>query len=405
MKLKHLFLAVILLGLINVSFSQIVPPNEIGTAGSRDDWGGAIMTGVPFLMIAPDSRAGALGDIGAATSADLYSQHWNPAKYPYIEDKGGFSLTYSPWLRGLGINDINLLYATGYYKIDDRSAVAASLTFFSLGEVTFRQSADDKPTVYRPNEYSFDASYSRKLTDNFSMAVTARFVRSDLTKGYVAPGQSAGNAAMSGAADVSMYYNKSFRAGSLENTTLGVGLMISNLGAKVSYTDAEHKDFLPANLRIGIAYDMDIDKYNTIGICADVNKLLVPTPPIYGGEFHDSIVSGKNPEVGVMMGVIQSWYDAPGGFAEEMAEWSWSLGAEYTYRNMLFARAGYFHESKYKGYRQYITFGLGLKFSVVSFDLSYLVPTVSGYNNPLKNTLRFSLGFNFGEYLASRNRR
>jgi hypothetical protein len=369
--------------------------------------GGAILTGVPFLMIAPDSRAGAMGDIGAGTSPDLYSQHWNPAKYPFINDKAGFSLTYSPWLRAL-VNDMNLLYFTGYYKIDERSAVSASMTYFSMGEVLFKRDAIDDGQLYRPNEFAIDASYSRILTDYFSMAVSARYIVSSLTGGYSTYEGSSSKAAHAGSADVSMYYNRDFAVKNLENSTLGVGINITNLGSKISYSEAARKDFLPANLRIGAAYDMQIDDYNKIGVALEVNKLLVPTAPVYALDSatgNQVIVGGKNPDVNVMMGVIQSWYDAPGGFKEEMQEWTWALGAEYWYGNILALRAGYFHESKDKGRRQYATVGIGLKFSIVSFDFSYLIPTVSGTTNPLKNTLRFSLGFNFSEYMNQRRGR
>ncbi|MDR2511947.1 MAG: type IX secretion system outer membrane channel protein PorV [Bacteroidales bacterium] len=408
MKMKTYLLSGLTFFIVLNAYAQI-PSDSTLLSALR---GGAILTGVPFLMIAPDSRAGAMGDIGAGTSADLYSQHWNPAKYPYIEDKAGFSLTYSPWLRAL-VNDMNLLYFTGYYKIDDRSAVSASITYFSMGEVIFRKEQGEQGQPYRPNEFAIDAAYSRKLTDNFSMAVAARYIMSNLTGGYSTLEGSRGKAAHAGAADVSMFYTQDFAVKNLENSTLGVGLSITNLGSKISYSEATRKDFLPANLRIGVAYNMQIDEYNKVAIAADVNKLLVPTAPVYaydsitGDPIYDNegnqvIAAGRNPDVNVMMGVIQSWYDAPGGFKEEMQEWTWSLGAEYWYRDILAFRAGYFHESKWKGHRQYVTVGLGLKFSIVSFDMSYLVPTVSGTSNPLKNTLRFSLGFNFGEYMRQR---
>jgi hypothetical protein len=413
MKMKtYLLTGLISLFILN-TYAQIPPPDQNSVLEAMR--GGAILTGVPFLMIAPDSRAGAMGDIGTGSSADLYSQHWNPAKYPYVNDKAGFSLTYSPWLRAL-VNDMNLLYFTGYYKIDERSAVSASITYFSMGEVIFRRSQEEDGSPYRPNEFAIDAAYSRKLTDHFSMAVAARYIMSDLTSGYSVLDGNRGRAAHAGAADVSMFYTQDFSVKNLENSTLGVGLSITNLGSKISYSDAARKDFLPATLRIGAAYDMQIDEYNKIGIAAEVSKLLVPTSPvyktdsvtreyIYGDDGKPIIAAGKDPDVNVMMGVIQSWYDAPGGFKEEMQEWIWSLGAEYWYRDILAFRAGYFHESAGKGRRQYVTVGIGLKFSIVSFDMSYLIPTVSGTSNPLKNTLRFSLGFNFGEYMRQRRGR
>ncbi|GHU86578.1 hypothetical protein FACS1894153_3910 [Bacteroidia bacterium] len=393
MKIKYWLIFLTLIFIVFKGYSQKPPEDD---NEMRDLLGGSIMTAVPFLLISPDAVSGSMGDIGVATAPDLYSQHWNPAKYPFIDSKTGFSLTYSPWLRSL-VQDMHLLYLSGYYKLDERSAISGSLTFFSLGEILFTQSSQDAGTPYRPNEYAFDLAYSRSFTENFSMAIAGRYIRSDLTQGYVAPGQSSNHAAQSAAADVAFFYRKPVEIQGYKGSAYSIGLNITNIGAKVSYSEAARKDFLPTNLKLGGGYSLDFDDYNRLSIYLELNKLLVPTPPVMD---NDTIVKGKSSDVGVMEGIIQSFSDAPGGFREELAEWSWSVGAEYKYTDILSFRGGYFHEAAEKGKRQYLTAGVGLKFNVITLDVSYLMPTAGGNaSNPLKNTLRFSLGFNFGEYL------
>ncbi len=364
--------------------------------------GGSIQTTVPFLLISPDARSGSMGDAGVAASPDINSQHWNAAKYPFIDGKSGFALTYSPWLRVL-VSDMNLLYLSGFYRIDENSAFASSLRFFSLGEVQFRNSIDDYAVTYKPNEYAIDMSYSRKLSENFSIAVTGRYIRSDLTQGYSGLSASKSSAANSGAADISMYYTRDLYTQNFNGSSMALGLNISNVGAKVSYSDAVDKDFLPANLRLGGAYTLQIDDYNKITGMIDFIKLLVPTPPIWN-ETKDSVLYGKDSrDIGVIQGVFQSFSDAPGGFKEEMQEINISVGAEYMYNNTFAFRGGYFYENKYKGGRKYFTFGAGIKFNVFEVDFSYLLPTFDNATNPLKNTLRFTLKFNFSEYMRIQN--
>ena len=362
----------------------------------------AITTAVPFLSIAPDSRAGAMGDIGCATSADANSQSYNPAKYAFSENEFGFSVSYSPWLRHL-VNDINLAYLAGYWRITDMDAIGASLRYFSLGSIDFMDEYGQFISSQNPNEFAIDFTYSRKLIDELSIAITPRFIYSNLTAGQFVNGQET-RAGLAGAADLSLFYEQDFEAKGLNNSTLRAGLCISNMGNKMSYSSGTlRRDFLPTNLKLGIGYEMDFDSYNKLTINGEINKLLVPTNPIYltdedGRIVYDEannpvIEYGKDPDVSVPQGMIQSFYDAPGGFKEEMQEVMWALGAEYSYRNLFFVRLGYFHESQYKGNRQFLSVGAGIKYSVFGIDVSYLVATKQYH--PLANTLRFTLNFDF----------
>ncbi|MEG1497836.1 MAG: type IX secretion system outer membrane channel protein PorV [Bacteroidales bacterium] len=358
---------------------------------------GAITTAVPFLLVSPDARSGGLGDIGVSSSADPYSQHWNAAKYPYISEDLSLSFTYSPWLLNL-VPDMSLAYLTAAKKIDKVSTVSFSLLFFSMGEVIFTQNGGESGTPFNPNEFAIDASYSRKLIDELSIAVTGRFIYSNLTLGQDVGG-SGSKPGLAGAADIGLFYSQDFNVGSqFEGGTLTAGLSITNLGNKISYSqDAStfDKDFIPANIRLGLGFDFHVDKYNSIAFMAEINKLLVPTPPIYDTS-KTQIIAGMDDNVSSMTGVIHSFYDAPGGFKEEMQEIQWSLAAEYWYKKLLAVRIGYFHESQYKGARQYFTIGAGIRYNIFGLDLSYLIPTstIAG-SNPLKNTLRISILFNF----------
>lgn len=357
--------------------------------------GGAITTAVPFLLVSPDARSGGLADIGAASAPDANSQHWNAAKYPYLSDDLALSLTYSPWLLNM-VPDMSLAYLTAAKKIDPMSTVAFSLLFFSMGEVTFRQTPDDPGVNYNPNEFSIDASYSRKLIEDLSIAVTGRFIYSNLTLGQQVDGVDT-KAGLAGAVDIGLYYQHMFDLKGFEGGLLSFGLSISNIGNKISYVpgaSTAEKDFLPANLRLGLGFDWHIDSYNRLAFLGEINKLLVPTPAIY--DTLGQVVRGMDNGVPVFTGILHSFYDAPGGFKEEMKEIQWSLGAEYWWNNLVSVRLGYFHESMDKGARQYMTIGAGIRYNIFGLDLSYLIPTtqVSG-SNPLKNTLRFSLLFQF----------
>ena len=361
-----------------------------------------ITTAVPFLSIAPDSRGGAMGDIGCATSADANSQHYNPAKYVFNENQFGFSVSYSPWLRQL-VNDINLAYLAGYWRITEMDAIGASLRYFSLGDIEFMDENGNSISTQNPNEFAIDFTYSRKLIDELSIAITPRFIYSNLTAGQFVAGEET-KAGLAGAADISLFYEQDFEAKGLENSTLRAGLCISNMGNKMSYSAGTlRRDFLPTNLRLGLGYEMDFDGYNKLAVTGELNKLLGPTNPVYDTAADGSIVydaagnpviaAGMNPEVSVPQGMIQSFYDAPGGFKEEMREIMWALGAEYSYRNLFFVRLGYFHESQQKGNRQFLSVGAGIKYSIFGIDVSYLVATKQYH--PLANTLRFTLNFDF----------
>jgi hypothetical protein len=373
-----------------------------------DQWNGqqatqnTITTAVPFLNIGPDARSGGMGELGAATEPDAISQHWNPAKFAFIEKDMGFAVSYSPWLRQL-VNDINLAYLSGYKRLNDRSAISASLKFFSLGDITFTEEDGSVIGNFRPSEFSIDAGYSRKFSNKFSGAVSARFIYSNLTQGQQVQGQST-KPGTSVAADIAMYYTNEVVVNWLEGSRFDFGVAITNIGAKMSYSnDDSDEDFIPTNLRFGPSWLMEIDDYNSIRLSLDINKLLVPTPPIYatdslGNPITDAsgnlvIAEGMDPNVGVIEGMIQSFYDAPGGFSEEMKEYIWVVGAEYWYDKQFAVRAGYFHESSMKGNRQFFTLGAGLRYNVFGLDFSYLIPTEQ--QNPLANTLRFTLTFDF----------
>ena len=384
--------------------------SQNGTAPSGPQLN-AIQTAVPFMTITPDSRAGGMGDVGVASEPDVNSQYWNNAKYVFMESQGGVALSYTPWLRKL-INDINLAYLAGFYKIDEKQVVSAALRYFSLGQIVFTDNYGTPQGIYVPNEFAIDAGYARLLTDNFSGGIVFRFIRSDLTGGQTVGGSDS-KAAMAIAGDLGFYYRQpDLRLGSKDGI-LGLGIQFSNMGNKVSYTADQEKSFLPINLRLGGSLTVNMDDYNSIALMADVNKLLVPTPPVWATDSvgnpirnanGDQIIEhGKNPYVAVPVGMFQSFYDAPGVimndgsrsvWREEINEITYSVGLEYWYRKQFAIRGGYFHEHETKGNRKYFTVGMGLRLNVFSLDFSYLIPVKQ--QNPLANTLRFTLGFEFG---------
>jgi len=355
-----------------------------------------ITTAVPFLLISPDSRAGGMGDVGVATTPDANSLHWNPAKFSFVEDEVGFSVSYVPWLRAL-VPDINLSYLAGYKKLNDNDAVAMELRYFTLGDITFTDVIGNNLGQYKPSEFAIGSSYSRKLSDQFSLAIAGRYIYSNLTGGQSAGGITT-NAGQSIAADVAGYYKKTVRIAK-KDMDLAFGANISNIGNKISYTETSTRDFIPINLRLGTALNADLDDYNKISFAFDLNKLLVPTPPIYNDSIDDQIDFGKDPNVSVVSGIFQSFSDAPGGSSEEMREINFSVGTEYWYDDQFAVRAGYFNEHDTKGGRKFFTFGSGVRYNVFSLDFSYLINAsraING-NNPLANTMRFTLIFDFGE--------
>ena len=352
-----------------------------------------ITTAVPFLLISPDSKAGAMGDVGVATTPDANSMHWNPAKLAFVDDDMGFSMSYVPWLRAL-VPDINLSYLAGYRKLNDNEAIGLELRYFSLGDITFTDILGTTIGQYKPSEFALGTSYSRKLADNFSLAISGRYIYSNLTGGQAAGGIPT-VAGQSIAADLAGYYTNPIRLGG-KDFDLAIGGNISNIGSKISYTETSVKDFIPINLRLGTAIGTEFDDYNKMSFAFDINKLLVPTPPVYNNE--GEITLGQDPNVSVVSGIFQSFGDAPGGFGEEMREINYSIGTEYWYANQFAIRAGYFFEHDTKGGRKFFTFGSGVKYNVFALDFSYLINasrSING-NNPLANTMRFTLVFDFG---------
>lgn len=372
------------------SFGQGRQPNVITTA-------------TPFLSINPDSRGGAMGDCGVASSPDVFSMHYNAAKYVFLEDKLTFGVGYSPWLSAL-VKDMGLFYLAGAYKINDRSAVAGTIRYFNPGEINFRNEHNEDQGTYNPNEWAIDATYSRMLGDYLSGAVAGRFVYSDLTQGqadYARPG-------ISVAADVSVFYKRPVEWFSNVDSDFAWGVSINNIGSKVSYNgSSDKKDFIPTTLRVGANLGLEIDEYNSLAFNVDLSKLLVPTPPV---RENGEVIAGMDDDVAVVTGMIHSFYDAPGWgddsygnkvetgvFLEELSEIMAGAGVEYWYNNVFAVRAGYFYETPLKGNRQYVTLGAALKYNAFGLDVSYLIPTSSTVgSHPLENTLRFNLIFCFG---------
>jgi len=348
----------------------------------------AIQTVVPFLTIAPDSRAGAMGDAGVATSPDIYSMHWNPAKFAFIDGKGGVGISYSPWLRNL-VPDINIAYLSGYYRLDKKQVIETSLIYSSLGDVNFTDEFGNPERTFKPNEWSFDLGYSRLFTEKLSGGIAFRLIYSNLTGGFPS-GSEATKAGISVAADISTYYQDDINLFGKEGL-VAFGANISNIGSKMSYSDSQTSDFIPINMRVGTALTIDLDSYNKITASIDLNKLLVPTPPIYSSTNPDSIIAGKDPNVAVPVAIFQSFVDAPGGLKEELHEITYSFGLEYWYNKQFALRSGYFHENETKGNRKYFTAGAGFRLQGFTVDFSYLMPLAQ--NHPLARTIRFSLSF------------
>ena len=362
-----------------------------------------ITTGVPFLLIAADARAAGMADQGVATSADAFSQQWNPAKYAFSLEKQGFAVSYTPYLTSI-VNDISLGQVNYFNRINERSAFAGSIRFFSLGEIELRQDIDDVARVVKPNEFSLDGSYALKLSDRFSMSIAGRFISSNLK---IQDASNDARAARSFAFDVSGFYQSDQTAYSDFNGRYRVGFNLQNLGPKISYDSQVNPEvnanFLPAQMKLGGGFDFIFDEYNKVGVSLEFNKLLVPTP-------QDSDLNGDGEatveeivendanyrKIGWVSGVFKSFGDAPGGFSEELKEITYSIGSEYTYQDSFAMRLGYFYESPLKGARKFFSLGAGFKYNVVKVDVSYLF-SASKIQNPLENTLRFSLTFNFGD--------
>ncbi|MFV8332995.1 type IX secretion system outer membrane channel protein PorV [Flavobacterium sp. GSP14] len=371
-----------------------------------------INPGVPFLLVAADARAAGMADIGIATSADAFSQQWNPAKYAFATDAKGFSVSYTPYLTDL-VNDISLGQVTYYQKLNERSAFAGSLRYFGLGEIELRENATDEARIVSPNEFAIDGSYSLKLSEKFSMAIAGRFINSNLK---VASDSNDASSASTFAVDVAGFYQSEEIAYNDFNGRWRAGFNIQNLGPKISYdNDDFNNNFIPANLKIGTGFDFILDDFNKVALNVEFNKLLVPTPQIPvpqpatdlngdgdtldpGEPANDGTAKANNDyrSIGWTSGVFKSFGDAPDGFSEELKEVTYAVGAEYLYQDSFAMRLGYFHESPVKGARQFFSLGAGFKYNVVKVDVSYLF-SASKVKNPLENTLRFSLTFNFGD--------
>lgn len=381
-----------------------------------------ITTGVPFMLIAPDARSAGMGDMGVATSVDAFSQQWNPSKYAFSETKSGVGVSYTPYLSRL-VNDISIGYITYFNRLSENSAVSGGFKYFSLGEITLTQTEDDPGINVKPNEFTLDLAYTLRLADQFAMSVGMRYLRSDLRIDQVDPNA---KAAGTFGVDITGFYQSEEEAYDSFNGRWRAGFAIQNLGPKFKYDDGGQDNFQPTNLKLGVGFDFVFDEYNKVGVTAEFNKLLVPTPPRLGKEFEFTdnndngiydpengtdeddtdelgniidervIIEGKDTDIGFFEGVFQSFGDAPGGFSEEIKEFTWALGAEYMYQDSFAFRLGYFNEAEEKGARKFFSLGAGFKYNVINVDLSYLF-SASKVQSPLENTLRFSLTFNIGD--------
>jgi hypothetical protein len=359
-----------------------------------------VTTAVPILLVSPDSRAGAMGDVGVASTPDGNSSAWNPAKLAFLENKkASMAMSYTPWMSKL-VPDIDLAYVNYTKALSDRQGISASLRYFSLGEINFTNEQGNSMGTFNPYEFYLDVAYALKLSDHWSAGTALRWIYSDIAQGQVVQGLQT-KPGQSGAADLGFYYQGDYtniKGGRRQAWSAGIAL--TNLGAKIAYSESGNSDFLPTNLRIGGGYHLEIDEYNQMSVYFDLNRLVVPTPPELGT--NGEIVAGMDDNVTPLMGVFQSFNPAakPGGFDELLQENIYNFGLEYKYDNFLFARAGYLHEHKLKGNRQYVTMGFGLQYNVFTIDMAYLIPASPTTRSPLENTLRFSMAFNIDGFLA-----
>ena len=381
--MKKFYIFLVAIGATNFALAQ---NTSVNINGSKQN---AITTAVPFVNISPDARSGGMGEAGVAISPDANAAYWNPSKLAFIEEPSNVTMSYSPWMRQI-FPDVNLGYLSFYKRLSDRNTIAASMRYFNLGSVDSYDNNLYSLGTLSPNEYSFDVSMARKFGEGFSMGLTGRYIHSNLTQGAVINGQqtSASNAI---AADVSLYYRTNSRAFSDEGS-FAFGVDISNIGTKMAYVNAAPAYFLPTNLRVGIAQTIVLDGLNQLTFALDVNKLLVPTPPIR--DANGNIIKGTDDNVSVVSGIFRSFTDAPNGFSEQFQEFDFSPGFEYWYNHQLALRMGFFYENANKGDRQYPTFGAGYRVDNISIDMSYIAGREQ--NTPLANVVRFSLGYNFG---------
>jgi len=384
------FISLLSWALINIYVLADTPNSKINLIGQESS--NVIYTTVPFLNIDPDSRGGAMGDVGVATKPDINSMCWNPAKYAFMDDPIGISASYTPWLHSIAPY-ISLLYLTGYGRLDKQQAIAFAIRYFSLGSITFTDNSGAPIGQKNPNEFTIDGAYSRLFSDKISGGIAFRYIRSDLSSGFLIQNTIPSKAGFSFAADVAMYYHTplQFEGRAAE---WAMGINISNMGSKISYTDDSQKGFIPTNLKIGTSLTSTLDPYNKLTLSLDLNKLLVPTPP--SRDTLGNVINGLDDNVSVPQGMLQALYDAPGGLSEKLKEIMISVGAEYWYHDQFAIRGGYFNESAMKGNRKYFTLGIGFKLTLLTLDFSYLVPT-EGRTSPLANTLRLSAGIIIGK--------
>ena len=399
--MKNLLSTLVLVVLILGSFSnQLEAQCTRNSAGDLINPDGTpcvntVVSAVPFLRIVSDARSGAMGDVGIAISPDANAMHFNASKLVFAEQDLGISATYTPWLRALGLNDVYLAYLTGYYKFTDDQSVGVGLRYFSLGSIQFTDPNGEPLSTGRPNEFEVNVAYSRLLAPNFSASVAAKFIYSNLASGQMVQGELI-EAGVAGAADISFTYKTEVNLNNIDSD-LTFGLAITNIGSKITYTNSTNRDFLPANLGFGAAWDLQLDDFNTLTFAADINKLLVPTPC----QAEDCDVDNDGipdfKQQSPIAGIFSSFGDAPDGGSEEFKELMYSVGVEYWYDKQFAVRAGYYSEHIQKGARKFFTVGLGLKYNIFGLNFSYLIPTTN-QRNPLDNTLRFSLLFDFGAF-------
>lgn len=386
----------ILIALFALASYSTIAQNSVIISGQDPDRR-VITTAVPFLNFAPDSRHSAMGDVGVATSPDANSAHWNAGKLAFVKDNSGFSLSYSPWLGKL-VNDMSLSYLTGFFKIDENSAFGFDLRYFNMGDIQLTDGRGNPLGEFNPRDIAIGGTYSRKLSSNLGLGISARFIHSNLSGSISSVGGSEGRPGVSVGTDVGLYYSKPILAGSREGT-FSWGVSLTNIGPKITYNSADDLDFIPTNFRIGTAYGIELNELNSITFALDFNKLLVPTPPVYrtndnGSLYTDEngnleVLRGKDPNRPLISGMFGSFADAPDGFSEELQEVMVSFGVEYSYNEKFALRTGYFYENPNKGGRRYFTMGAGFDLKRLGFDFSYLVPQTQ--NHPLAETLRFSL--------------
>lgn len=391
----------IVAGLLFLLASPLYAQNLNYYVSGQDTSRRPITTAVPFLMIAPDARAGAMGDAGVATSPDANATHWNIAKLAFIKNDIGFSLSYTPWL-GKIINDMSLTYLSGYYKINREQSVAFSMNYFDLGDIQFTDDIGNDLQNFNPREFAFAGSYSRLLADNMSIGVTLKYIISNLTGNVFSAGDA--QAGQSLAADIGWYWNKDIG----QRSNLALGATITDIGNKITYSNDEQRDFIPTTIRLGSAYKLGLDPYNTLTFAFDFSKLMVPTPPVYQTDANGNVIfdqnndpviaRGKDPDRPLLSGMFGSFTDAPDGASEEFKEVMISSGVEYWYKELFAVRGGYFWEHYDKGDRKFFTMGVGLRYNVFGIDFAYLVP--QRREHPLAETLRFTLHFNFNDIKA-----